>query len=61
MPEIKFSMDKAERWLDRIEKRLASLPPEDQAQYQKLRGALREARKLDSQQSKALHVLGRKL
>jgi hypothetical protein len=61
MPEIKFSNEKAERWLDRIEKRLASLPPEDHVQYQKLRETLREGRRLDSQQAKMLHVLGRKL
>ncbi len=61
MPEIKFSNEKAERWLDRIGKRLASLTPEDRLQYQMLRDAITHGRKLDPQQAKALHVLGKKL
>jgi hypothetical protein len=61
MPEIKFSTDKAERWLDRIGKRLVVLSPEERLQYQLLRDTVTEGRKLDSQQAKALHVLGKKL
>jgi len=61
MPEIKFSNEKAERWLDRIGKRLASLAPEDRLLYQMLRDALGQGHKLDPQQAKALHVLGKKL
>ena len=61
MPDIKFSNEKAERWLDRIEKRLGSLAPEDRLQYQRLREAMTGGRKLDPRQSKALHVLGKKL
>ena len=61
MPEIKFSNEKAERWLGRIEKRLESLDPEDRLQYQVLRDVLNQGHKLDSQQAKALHVLGKKL
>lgn len=61
MPEIKFSTDKAERWLDRIEKRLEVLSPEERLQYQGLREVVAGGRKLDSQQAKALHVLGKKL
>lgn len=61
MPEIKFSNEKAERWLDRIEKRLEGLSPEDRLQYRELRETLTEGQKLDSRQAKALHVLGKKL
>lgn len=61
MPEIKFSNEKAGRWLNRIEKRLESLTPEEHLQYQVLRDALASGQKLDSQQAKALHVLGKKL
>ena len=61
MPEIKFSNEKAERWLGRIEKRLETLSPEDRLQYQVLRDSLDQGHKLDSQQAKSLHVLGRKL
>ena len=61
MPEIKFSTDKAERWLDRISKRLEVLSPEERHQYQLLRDTVTEGHKLDSQQAKALHVLGKKL
>ena len=61
MPEIKFSTDKAERWLDRIEKRLLTLSPEDVALYQSLRKVQRGGQKLDSRQAKALWELGRKL
>lgn len=61
MPEIKFSSEKAGRWLDRIEKRLESLTPEERLQYQVLRDVLVNGHKLDSQQAKALHVLGKRL
>jgi hypothetical protein len=61
MPEIKFSNEKAERWLDRIGKRLGTLSPEESLQYQMLRDALANGRKLDSQEAKALWVLGKKL
>lgn len=61
MPEIKFSNEKAERWLDRIGKRLDVLSPEERLQYQFLRGLVGSGRKLDSQQAKALHMLGKKL
>jgi hypothetical protein len=61
VPEIKFSADKAERWLDRIEKRLATLTPENVALYQALRNVHREGRKMDSQQAKALWELGKRL
>jgi hypothetical protein len=61
MPEIKFSADKAERWLDRIEKRLKVLSPEDITTYNTLRLVQRKGQKLDSQQAKALWELGRKL
>ena len=61
MPEIKFSADKAERWLVRIEKRLAVLSPEDAATYKVLRAAHQAGRKLDSRQAKALWELGKRL
>jgi hypothetical protein len=61
MPEIKFSNEKAERWMERIGKRLESLSPEDSLQYHMLREALANGRKLDSQEAKALWVLGKKL
>lgn len=61
MPEIKFSNEKAERWLDRIGKRLDVLSPEERLQYQFLRELVGSGRKLDSQQAKALHMLGKKL
>ena len=61
MPEIKFSNEKAERWLGRIEKRLEALSPEDRLQYQMIREVLAQGHKLDSQQAKALYVLGKKL
>lgn len=61
MPEIKFSNDKAERWLDRIEKRLLTLSPEDIALYKTLREVQRGGQKLDSRQAKVLWELGRRL
>lgn len=61
MPEIKFSNDKAGRWLDRIGKRLESLSPEDRILYGILREVLTNGSRLDSQQAKALQVLGKKL
>lgn len=61
MPEIKFSAEKAGRWLDRIGKRLLVLSPEDQAIYQTLKALYAAGQKFDSQQSKALWTLERKL
>lgn len=61
VPEIKFSVEKAGRWLDRIEKRLSVLSAEDQAIYQTLRGVHNSGKKLDSQQAKALWTLEKKL
>lgn len=61
MAEIKFSADKAERWLDRVEKRLATLTQEDATLYAELRATVKAGGKLDSRQAKALLVLGKKL
>lgn len=61
MPEIKFSTEKAGRWLDRIGKRLEALTPEECLQYRLLRDVVDRGVKLDSQQAKALHLLGKKL
>jgi hypothetical protein len=61
MAEIRFSADKTERWLERIEKRLASLSPEDVDLYKQLRTVHNAGNKLDSQQAKALWTLGKKL
>jgi hypothetical protein len=61
VPEIKFSAEKAERWLTRIEKRLSTLSSEDAVMYKALRTAYMKQSKLDSQQAKALWALGRKL
>jgi hypothetical protein len=61
VPEIKFSTEKAGRWLDRIEKRLSVLSAEDQVIYQTLRGVHNSGKKLDSQQAKALWTLEKKL
>jgi hypothetical protein len=61
VPEIKFSTEKAGRWLDRIGKRLGVLPPEAQGTYRSLRAAHDAGRKLDSQQAKALWDLEKSL
>lgn len=61
MPEIKFSVEKAERWLERIEKRLGALTPEDGATYTRLREAHASGRKLDWQEARDLWALGKKL
>lgn len=61
MPEIKFSNDKAERWLNRIGKRLNSLTPENVAAYEGLLSVHQSGGKLDTQQAKALWVLGKQL
>lgn len=61
MPEIRFSQEKAGRWLDRIGKRLEALSPEDRLQYHMLRSVLAGGRKLDPQQARSLHLLGKKL
>jgi hypothetical protein len=61
MPEIKFSAEKAERWLTRIEKRLSTLSSEDNAMYKIIKAAYMKQPKLDSQQAKALWELGKKL
>ena len=61
MPEIKFSNEKAERWLDRVGKRLEGLSAEDRQRYAALRAILERGDRLDSQQAKALHLLGKKV
>lgn len=61
MPEIKFSNDKAERWLNRLGKRLNSLTPENVAAYEVLLAVHQSGGKLDAQQAKELWVLGKQL
>lgn len=61
MPEIKFSIDKAGRWLERIEKRLSRLSPDDVAMYRQILARHQEGLKLDPMHAKALWDLERKL
>ena len=61
MPEIKFSADKADRWLERVAKRVATLVPEDLALYERLSAVRQEGRKLDSREAKELFELGKRL
>ncbi len=61
MPEIKFSPDKAGRWLDRIEKRLSRLSPDDVAMFTQIKAKHGAGEKLDTMHSKALWELERKL
>jgi hypothetical protein len=61
MPEIKFSSEKAERWLSRIEKRLSRLSPDDLAMYHQILTKHRLGEKLDTAHSRALWELERKL
>ena len=61
MPEIKFSADKADRWLERVAKRVATLTPEDVALYERLSVVRQESRKLDSREAKELFGLGKRL
>lgn len=61
MPEIKFSNEKAERWLGRIEKRMDRLSPEDVLLYTQILEKHRTGEKLDTALSRALWDLERKL
>jgi hypothetical protein len=61
MPEIKFSSEKAGRWLDRVEKRLSRLSPDDVTMYNQILTKHRAGEKLDHLHSKALWELERKL
>jgi len=61
MPEIKFSADKSDRWLERVAKRVAALTPEDFALYERLSSVRLEGRKLDPRESKDLFELGKRL
>jgi hypothetical protein len=61
MPEIKFSSEKAGRWLDRIEKRLSRLSPDDVALFKQILTKHRAGEKLDTVHAKALWELERKL
>lgn len=60
MPEIKFSSEKAGRWLDRIRKRLSRLSKDDVILFNQIQNKHREG-KLDSLHAKALWELERKL
>ena len=60
MPEIKFSSEKAERWLVRIEKRLGVLTSEQQALYKSLKEAHSKG-KLNPIQARELWTLERSL
>lgn len=61
MPEIKFSSEKAGRWLERIEKRLSRLSPDDVTMFNQIQSKHRAGEKLDHIYSKALWELERKL
>lgn len=61
MPEIKFSPDKAGRWLARIEKRLDRLSPDDVSMYSALKTHHEAGEKLTPTLAKALWELERKL
>ena len=61
MAEIKFSSEKAGRWLDRIQKRLDRLSDEDQKVYHQLRKDHSQGAKLTPVQARTLWDLERKL
>ena len=61
MPEIKFSPDKASRWLGRIAKRLDRLSPDDVVMYHQILARHTAGEKLDHLHAKALWELERKL
>jgi len=61
MPEIKFSAQKAGRWLDRIRKRLSRLSQDDVAMFNQIQHKHGAGEKLDPLLAKALWELERKL
>ena len=61
MPEIKFSSEKAGRWLDRIGKRLSRLSPDDVVLFNQILDKHQAGERLDPTHAKALWELERKL
>jgi len=61
MPEIKFSNDKADRWIGRIEKREEKLSPTDLELFYQVRAIRDRDEKLDSHWAKVLFDLGKNL
>ena len=61
MPEIKFSNDKADRWIERLQKRRDRLTQEELLVLDTIRDLRFRNIKLDPQSERALFSLGKKV
>lgn len=61
MPEIKFSNDKADRWIARIEKRRAKLTPDDLTMFDIIKQVRTEGNKLSPILGRALFDIERRV
>ncbi len=61
MPEIKFSNDKADRWIARIEKRRAKLTPEDLTMFDSIKQVRADGGKLPPTMERSLFDIERRV
>jgi hypothetical protein len=61
MPEIKFTNDKADRWLSRISKRVGKLTVEDRECFLTIQSLRAAGEKLNPKWERILFDLGRKV
>ena len=61
MPQIKFTNEKADRWIERIQKRSSKLTAEDQAVFQAIRSRRQAGERLLHPEELALFALERKV
>ncbi len=61
MPEIRFTNQKADRWLERLSKRSDRLSPEDTAVYIRIKQLRAQGEKLPDDLERALYHIGKKV
>lgn len=61
MPEIKFSNDKADRWIARIEKRRAKLTPDDLNTFDSIKRVREAGEKLPPTMERSLFDIERRV
>ncbi len=61
MPEIKFSNDKADRWIVRVEKRRAKLTPDDLTMFDAIKQVRADGGKLPPTMERALFDIERRV